>query len=242
MFNANFANCRQLYFGQATESIHENSRNWHLISAFPLKTVHDKTFSEGCVKAKDHFTKPVLHFGLHLIAPALFPDYSRPMKNKKHFFKTNKAGFVLGAVLLTALTECVGSADGQGVGITVTPPAVVVAPPVVAPVVVIEDDYVYYPNYAIYYNSRRHQYAYLENGVWVSQPAPQGVSAEVLLASPSVNMDWHDSPERHHAEMLQRYPKNWKPSGGHQDQKEDRKVAAPDGDKKMPGQTAMPPH
>jgi hypothetical protein len=135
------------------------------------------------------------------------------MKNKKHFFKTNKIGFVLGAVLLAALTEGVSCADGQNVGITVTPPVVV------APAVVIQDDYVYYPNYAIYYNSHRHQYAYLENGAWVLQPAPQGVSVEVLLASPSVRMDFHDSPANHHAEMLRKYPKNWKSSDVHHDRK-----------------------
>jgi len=151
------------------------------------------------------------------------------MNNKKHFFKTNKVGFVLGTVLLTA---CVGYADGLRIGIAV-PPVVVVAPPVVvAPEVVIQDDYVYYPNYAIYYSSQRHQYAYLENGAWVLAPAPQGVSVDVLLASPSVNMDFHDSPANHHAEMVQKYPKNWKPSGANQDRKEDRKDVAPDHDKK----------
>jgi hypothetical protein len=135
------------------------------------------------------------------------------MKNKKHFFKTNKVGFVLGAVLLVALTKGVSYADGQNVRITVTPPVVV------APAVVIQDDYVYYPTYAIYYNSSRHQYACLENGVWVMQPAPLGVSVGVLQASASVSMDFHDSPANHHAEMLRKYPKNWKPSDVHHEQK-----------------------
>jgi hypothetical protein len=160
------------------------------------------------------------------------------MNHKILFFKTNKVGFVLGAVLLAALTGGACYADGVRVGIIVTPPVVVVAPPVVvatpvvAPAVVIQDDYVYYPSYGIYYNSHRRQYAYLENGVWIMQPAPQGVSVEVLLASPSVRMDFHDSPEKHHAEMLQKYPKNWKPSAVHQDRKQDLKVAGPGRDKK----------
>jgi len=34
--------------------------------------------------------------------------------------------------------------------------------------------------------------------LWVSRPAPMGVSADVLLASPSVKMDFHDSPANHH--------------------------------------------
>jgi hypothetical protein len=148
------------------------------------------------------------------------------MINKKLFLKNNKVGFVLGAVLLAALTDGVSNVDGQGVKITVTPPIVVVAPPVV------QEDYVYYPNYGVYYNSGRHQYYYLRGDAWVWAPAPEGVTVDVLLASPSVRMDWHDSPEHHHAEMVQRYPRNWKPSAEHQDRKEDLKAAVPDGDKK----------
>jgi hypothetical protein len=149
------------------------------------------------------------------------------MNNKKLFLKTNKVGFVLGAVLLAALAESAGYAGGLTVGIAVTPPVVVVAPPVVvAPVVVVQDDYVYYPDYGVYYNSGRHQYYYLRGDAWVWAPAPEGVTVDVLLASPSVHMDWHDSPANHHKEMVQKYPKNWKSSDVHQDQKEERKDAA----------------
>jgi hypothetical protein len=154
------------------------------------------------------------------------------MNNKNHFHRNNKAGLLFRAVLLAALTECASQADAQVAGITVTPPVVVLAPPVVAPAVVIADDYVYYPNYGVYYNSHRHQYHYLRGDAWVAQPAPEGVSAEVLLASPSVNMDFHDSPAKHHADMLRKYPRNWKPSAPHRDQKENHKVAAPDHDRK----------
>jgi hypothetical protein len=158
---------------------------------------------------------------LYPIVPACFSGYSQPVKNRSLFFKTNGAGFVLGAALLTMLTASTSYADELRVGITVTPP-----------VVVVQDDYVYYPNYAIYYNSSRHQYVCLENGVWVMQPAPQGVQVGVLLASPSVNVDFHDSPANHHTEMLRKYPKNWKSSDVHQDRKENLKVAGPDHDKK----------
>ncbi len=144
------------------------------------------------------------------------------MNNKKHFLKTNKVAFVLGAVLLATLTGSAGYAGGVTIVIGVPPP-VIVAPPVV----IVQDDYVYYPNYAIYYNSHRHQYAYLDGGVWVFAPVPMGVSVEVLLASPSVHMDWHDSPERHHAEMMQKYPRNWRPAGEHHDEN-----AGPGHDKK----------
>ncbi|HLX94508.1 MAG TPA: hypothetical protein VKU37_02065 [Verrucomicrobiae bacterium] len=150
------------------------------------------------------------------------------MKNKKLFFKTNGVGFVLGAALLTMLTANTGYADGLRVGIVVSPPVVVVTPPVV----VVQDDYIYYPEYGVYYNSHRRQYANLENGVWVLQAAPQGVSVDVLLASPSVRMDFHDSPANHHAEMIRKYPKNWRPEGAHQDRKEDAKGPGPDHDRK----------
>jgi hypothetical protein len=144
--------------------------------------------------------------------------------NKELILKTNRIGFVLSAVLVVALAKCVGDADGQSIKIMVPPPPVVVVqppvlvvpPPVVAPVVV-EDNYVYYPNYGIYYNSGRHQYAYLNGDAWVMAPTPRGVSVDVLMASPSVRMDFHDSPERHHAEMLQRYPRNWAPHDDHKD-------------------------
>jgi hypothetical protein len=154
------------------------------------------------------------------MASVRFSGYSQPMNNKKHFLRTKKTGFVLGAVLLVTLTKCVVNADGQSAGINV---GVNVSPPVVSPVivapVVVQDDYVYYPNYGVYYNSYRHQYAYLQGGAWVSAPAPGGVSVDVLRASPSVKMDFHDSPARHHAEMVHKYPKNWAPSGSGHDQR-----------------------
>jgi len=139
------------------------------------------------------------------------------MNHKKLFFTANSAGFVLGAALLTTLTGCVGYVDGP------RPERVYAAPPAVDTTVVVQDDYVYYPNYEVYYSNSRHQYAYLEGGAWVSRPAPRGVSVNVLLASPSVRMDFHDSPANHHAEIVRQYPKNWKPSGANQGRKENRK-------------------
>ena len=135
------------------------------------------------------------------------------MNNKNHFFKADKAGCALGAVLLLTLTGCVGYVDRPPQG------SVYMAPPVV----VVQDDYVYYPDYEIYYSSSRHQYAYMEGGAWVARPGPRGVSVDVLLASPSVRMDFHDSPAHHHAAVVQKYPRNWAPSGSNQGQKENRK-------------------
>jgi len=128
------------------------------------------------------------------------------MNNKNHFFKADKAGCALGAVLLLTLTGCVGYVDRPPQG------SVYMAPPVV----VVQDDYVYYPDYEIYYSSSRHQYAYLEGGAWVSRPAPRGVSVDVLLRSPSVKMDFHDSPANHHAEVVKQYPGNRAQPGSNQ--------------------------
>src|ERR1039457_6523634 len=129
------------------------------------------------------------------------------MNDKKLFIQTNKVGFVLCAALLGTLTGCVGYVDGPRAGVYVEPSAVVV-----------QDDYVYYPNYECYYSVSRHEYAYREGNAWVSRPAPRGVSVDRLRASPSVRMDFHDSPAQHHAEVIKQYPKNWKPSGEKQGQ------------------------
>lgn len=149
-------------------------------------------------------------FWLHLIAPKLFPDYSHPMINKKYFIKTNKVGFMLGAVLLAALANGVGTANAQTISVAVTPPSMQISDHIDAGQPVIQDNYVYYPGYAMYFNTSRNQYVYLNNGAWVWSSTPYGVTSEVLRASPSVRMDWHDLPAKHHADMVKRYPKDWK--------------------------------
>jgi hypothetical protein len=118
------------------------------------------------------------------------------MNFRKPFFP---AGFVLGAMLLTMLTGCIGYVDG--------PPRAGVQVDAFA----VQDDYVYYPDYECYYSVSRHQYAYREGNVWVARPAPRGVSAARLRTSPSVKMDFHDSPANHHAVVARQYPKNWTP-------------------------------
>ncbi len=138
------------------------------------------------------------------------------MNIKKLFRNAGQAGFGLCLALLGTLTGCVGYVDGPRAG-------VYVAPPVVETGVVVEDNYVYYPGYDVYYNSSRHQYAYLEGGAWVARPQPRGVSIDVLLASPSVRMNFHDSPANHHAAMVRQYPRNWAPPGRTQGPPQNRK-------------------
>lgn len=122
-----------------------------------------------------------------------------------------RLGLALAAALLTTLTGCVGYVEqpvSSGPYVEAT---------------VVQDDYVYYPNYECYYSVSRRQYAYREGNSWVSRPAPRGVSVNVLVASPSVRMDFHDSPANHHDNVVRQYPKNWKPSGSNHGQNENRK-------------------
>ena len=134
------------------------------------------------------------------------------MNNNKYFSNTKQSGSVFAGVLLLALTLSAGNVGAQSVVIPASPPAVVTP-------VVVSEDYVYYPNYGVYYNVHRRQFNYLRGNDWVSQPTPSGVSAQELFASPSVKMDFHDSPSKHHAQMLQKYPRNWKPSAPRDGQK-----------------------
>ena len=137
------------------------------------------------------------------------------MIKRKHFHKAGKRGVLLGAILLAMLTKYGTDTEAQGVSINVNLP-VAVAPVVVAPAVV-PDTYIYYPSYGVYYNQYNHQYYYQNGNVWFNQPQPYGVSVLELQASPFVNMNFHDSPEHHHAEMQRQYPRNWHPDAGHQD-------------------------
>lgn len=123
----------------------------------------------------------------------------------------SKIGFVFGTALLGVLTGCVGYVDGP-------PYAGGYAP---APAVYV-DDYVYYPGYQLYYSSHRHQYIYRDGRSWVTRAAPPRVSAEVLFASPSVRLDFHDSPAIHHTTVVRQYPKHWKPSGPNHGNNQDR--------------------
>ncbi|HSY74770.1 MAG TPA: hypothetical protein VK810_04810, partial [Dongiaceae bacterium] len=54
-------------------------------------------------------------------------------------------------------------------------------------------------------------------------PAPRGVSVDVLFASPSVRMNFHDSPANHHAEIVRQYPGHSKPSGRKDNHKDDQR-------------------
>lgn len=111
----------------------------------------------------------------------------------------------LSTAVLGVSTGCVGYVE-PGYG------EVAVAPPPVG--VVVQDDYVYYPRYGVYYNNYRRNYVYRRGGHWVARPTPPHVSADVVLRSPSVRLDFHDSPANHHHEVVRRYPRHWSPQHG----------------------------
>ena len=129
--------------------------------------------------------------------------------NKTRRLMTRQIGSVLCPALLGALTGCVGYVDEpRHARVYAQPPPVYVESGVV-----VQPEYVYYPGYQVYYSGNTRQYVYLEGRSWVSRPAPPRVSADVLFASPSVRLDFHDSPAIHHTAVVRQYPKHWAPPG-----------------------------
>ena len=129
--------------------------------------------------------------------------------NKTRRLATPKVGFVFCTALAGALTGCIGHMDEpRHARVYAQPPPVYVESGVV-----VQPEYVYYPGYQVYYSGNTRQYVYLEGRSWVSRPAPLRVSADVLFASPSVRLDFHDAPAIHHASVVRTYPKNWAPPG-----------------------------
>ena len=121
--------------------------------------------------------------------------------------KHSKIGFLFGTLLVGALTGCIGYVE------TPHHRAVYAQP-------VAQDAYVYYPGYQVYYSGHTRQFVYLEGSAWVSRPAPPRVAVDVLFASPSVRLDFHDHPSSHHATVVRNYPKHWAPPGSNHDRQE----------------------
>jgi len=97
-------------------------------------------------------------------------------------------------------------------------PAVVIQPAIVVqPAVIVAADFdtigfIYYPNYEVYYDPGARVYWHAEGGRWINGPTPLGISVDVLQASPNVRMNFHDSPENHHSEVIKQYPHDWQPA------------------------------
>jgi hypothetical protein len=145
--------------------------------------------------------------GLHPIPTGGEAGYPQVMNATLNPFQTDIVRFGLCMVVLAILTGCVGYVEGPGAGVYAD-----------SGTFAAQDNYVYYPQYECYYSVSRHQYAYRDGNVWVAQPVPRGVSVNVLVASPSVKMSFHDSPAQHYAAVVKQYPKDWKSFAGNQGQ------------------------
>ena len=158
------------------------------------------------------------------MAGARATAYSGEM-NKNTPSRASISGLILGAALLPALIGCVVEPGYRRSRIE--EPSVSVQASVI-----MDDDYVYYPGYETYYSNTRHQYVYRDGRNWVTRASPPRVSADIFLRSPSVHVDFRDSPAQHHAAVVKSYPKNWKPAPGGQakpnDRKDDRKDSRDD--------------
>jgi hypothetical protein len=151
------------------------------------------------------------------------------MTNKIHI-TAGKAGFMICTALLAALTGYATAGSKQPEGGRDHPAVQGQA------TVAIQDDYDYFPGYETYYSRNRHEYVYYDGNAWVRRPEPRGVSADALLAAPSVRMEFCDSPEQHHSSVIRSYPKDWKRADKAHDDKDDRRQDQmndrKDGDKK----------
>ena len=127
------------------------------------------------------------------------------MKNIKYCLLNKPAGWVLCLSLLGSVV---------GIGCANHRPGFAerqqTAPYAVEPYAFLAlDDYTYYPQFETYYSARQHKYAFYTQGAWMLRPRFTGVPLDVLLASPSVKMTFHDDPANHHAVMLVKYPRTW---------------------------------
>jgi hypothetical protein len=122
---------------------------------------------------------------------------------QKIFLTADKARLIIGAALFATLAGYAAEPQMQRNEERDRPATQVQAG------VLIQDDYDYYPGYETYYNRNRHEYVYRDGDTWVRRPEPRGISAEALFAAPSVRLDFHDSPEQHHNDVIRSYPKTW---------------------------------
>src|ERR1700754_2342165 len=107
-------------------------------------------------------------------------------------------GLAVARIMLVLLTCCASDPQAKHRPVAFQPPPGPPPPDYVDPEFPVPDDYVYYPAYQVYYSNYRREYVYLEQGNWVSRPAPPRVVKKKLSSSPSVRLGFNDSPSLHH--------------------------------------------
>ena len=119
-------------------------------------------------------------------------------------------GGLLGVFALGALSGCIIYVEDPPTARRYGPPAPTV---IVEDATVGSDDYIYYPDYEVYYALNRREYYCLEGNAWVWRSSPWGISGDWLRRSPGVRMDFHDRPEHHHPRVAQQYPRTHRHDG-----------------------------
>jgi len=160
-----------------------------------------------------HQTMPDDQAGQHPIVGTKLKTYALSM-TRRNSHGTKRLGLAVGVLLLLAAAGC-NSSPGWGGWST---------HPTVAQLQIsrgIQPNWVYYPAYETYYSSNYQQYIYRDTrfpdprfpdtNVWVISEEPMApATAEMLQATPTVEMQFHDSPMAHHAEIAREFPRNWR--------------------------------
>jgi len=148
--------------------------------------------------------------GQHPIAEVVRDAYGFGMVGKT-FPGAKQAGLALGVLLLLATAGCSDSPAWGGWSNHPTLARLQASRGV-------QRNWVYYPTYETYYSSNYQEYVYRltffsGQTAWVTSAEPMApVTPEMLQATPAVDMQFHDSPSSHHAEIAKAFPKDWRQS------------------------------
>jgi len=72
----------------------------------------------------------------------------------------------------------------------------------------VQPDYVYYPDYEIYYSRNYQRYVYRDRDAWLIRGEAPALYADVLPAARFARMNFPDDPWRHHGEVTQLFPRH----------------------------------
>jgi hypothetical protein len=126
----------------------------------------------------------------------------------KNSFSTERAARLAGTCLgILSLLLLAGCADSPPWGTWSKAPS----QQQIAAVLRRPNTYIYFSNYQIYHNPARSEYVFWDGKTWVTSPQPpEELSAELLRDSPAVALELRDHPAKTHAEVVRRYPRDWR--------------------------------